>query len=352
MKIDVINANHLTEPLVSAWSKIQSASFAYSNPSFCPEFTQAIAKVRDDVEVGVMVSNDQPVGFFPFQRSPNNAALPVGSVLTDMHGFIVADDIPWSADWLLRECGLVAWEFDHLVASQHQFEPYFKCVEDSPYMDLSHGYDEYIKERKRASASTIKRARAKSRKIEREVGPLRFTLHDSNPEMFSQIIQWKRQQLAEMNYVDMYKSEWVINALQEICTVQTHNFSGIISTLHAGDQLVAAMIGMQTPQVISSWIPTYNTAFSKYSPGMLLHLEQAKFAADLGIQRIDLGRGLNQMKTSLGSASIPVALGAIDCRPLNRLIRHCWYKARNLIHESPLNEFSLRYYRRARRWLT
>ena len=37
------------------------------NPFFRPEFTQAVAAVRDDVEVAVLEIQQQPVGFFPYQ---------------------------------------------------------------------------------------------------------------------------------------------------------------------------------------------------------------------------------------------------------------------------------------------
>ncbi len=352
MRIDVIKAEQLTADQVAAWSVLQRADRDVDNPSFRPEFTQAVACVRDDVEVAILRDGDRTVGFFPFQRSRNNVGLPVGSVLTDMHGLVVEKDVQWEPRQLLRECGLVAWQFDHFIASQRAFAPYVKCVEDSPYMDISHGYDAYIAQRLREGGASIKRASSKARKIQREVGPLRFTNHDPDSSTLETVIKWKQQQLAEMHRVDMYRSLWVNEVVRNVCCVQNEGFSGLVSTLHAGDQLIAAMIGMRSYHVISSWIPTFNPEFRKYSPGLLLHLELAKASSVDGVRRIDLGRGLNQMKTSLASGSIPLALGAVDSRPLNRFMRHCWYKTRDLIRETPLNGFSIRYYHRVRRWLT
>ena len=351
MRTSIIKAENLTAEQVAAWSVLQRADPAVDNPSFCPEFTQAVARVRNDVEVAILRDGDRMVGFFPFQRSRNNVGLPVGSVLTDMHGLIVAGGIEWEPRQLLRDCGLVAWPFDHLIASQQVFAPYVRCIEDSPYMDISHGYDVYAAQRKQEGVASVKRSGTKTRKIEREVGPLRFTLRNSDSSIIETVIKWKQHQLAKLKRVDIYRADWVKAVLRNVCNIQDEGFSGLVSTLHAGDYLIAAMIGMRSYGVISSWIPTLNPEYHKYSPGLLLHLELAKASAVDGVGRIDLGRGLNQMKISLGSDSIPLALGAVDSRPVNRFMRHCWNKMRDLIHDTPLDGFARSYYHRARRWL-
>ena len=56
--------------------------------TFGPEFTQAVAAVRGDVEVGVLEERGEPVGFFPFQRSRRNVARPVGGKMSDFQGLI------------------------------------------------------------------------------------------------------------------------------------------------------------------------------------------------------------------------------------------------------------------------
>jgi len=219
-------------------------------------------------------------------------------------------------------------------------------------MDLGCGYDSYLAERRASGCSSLNRALSKGRKMEREIGPLRFALHDADRSAFDAVIRWKRQQIAETPCADMFRSQWVIDVLQAICDMQTDEFSGMVSTLYAGDSLIAAQIGMRNRNVISSWIPTLNLEFNKYSPGLLLHLEMAKAAAADGVQRIDLGRGQNQMKTSLRSGGIQLAMGAVDRRPLNRMFRHCWYKTRDLVHATPLNGLPLRFYRRMRSFST
>jgi CelD/BcsL family acetyltransferase involved in cellulose biosynthesis len=103
---------------------------------------------------------------------------------------------------------------------------------------------------------------------------------------------------------------------------------------------------MQGDAVLSSWIPAYDARYARYSPGLVLHIEMAKHAASIGIKRIDLGRGYNDMKAGLMSASIPVAVGCIERRPLQRALSAGWFCARNLVHATPLRGAPLRFYRR------
>ena len=348
MKIELLKPDQISDRDWSIWSALQRADPALGNPSFCPEFTVAASRVRKDIEVAVIHQEDGPVGFFPFERHPGNVGFPVASAVTDMHGLIVDRDTPWEPLELLSASRLVAWKFDHLVASQTAFSPYVRSLDDSYYMDLESGFETYLRERTAASAS-LKRAASKARKIEREVGPMRFSLENQQREAFEQMLEWKREQLRLMQQVDVYRIDWVREFLERIWTTRTGGFEGLLSTLHAGDQLIAVQLGMRSGPVVSAWIPTFNSKFARYSPGMLLHLELAKRAAKLGVTRIDLGRGENQLKRSLMSGTIPVALGSVDRRFFHRLLTTGWYQLRDLAPQIPGGGLAHRLYRRGRR---
>jgi CelD/BcsL family acetyltransferase involved in cellulose biosynthesis len=351
MRIDVVSADRLSKELVAAWSGLQRADRAVDHPCFRPEFTEAVAAVRNDVEIAVMKDDQRPIGFLPFQRERCNIGRAVGSVLSDMHGAIAANGLRWDAENLVRQCGLVAWHFDHLVASQTPFQRHHECIEDSPYMDLSEGYQAYLAQRRSAGSSTITQAHRKARKLARECGPLRFEIHTKDVAAFKSLICWKREQVQRRNHLDFFKFQWTINLLERVQEMQSEAFSGLLSALYAGDHLIAVHLGMRSYDVISSWIPTYNPDFAKYSPGLLVHLELAKAAADAGVVRIDLGRGENRLKASLSSGSIPVAMGCVDLRPTTRLLRKGWYRARAFANSSPLANRPVAAYRRIRNWI-
>jgi CelD/BcsL family acetyltransferase involved in cellulose biosynthesis len=352
MKITALSAKELGSVEISAWSRLQAASPEFSNPLFCPEFTLTTAEVRNDVEVAVMEEGGKLVGFFPFQRERQIVGHPVASVLSDMHGVIASTDVDWHPVELLRGCGLQCWHFDHLVAAQAAFRPFHRCLDDSPYMDLRGGFEHYVSERQRAGSSMITQARRKARKLEREVGPLRFQLHVDDPEVFATLIDWKRAQLARQGFADTFQAAWTVDLLDVMRNTQTGRFRGLLSALYAGDVLIAVHMGLHSGAVISSWIPTYDPEYAKYSPGLLLHLELARTAAAENVTRIDLGRGENQMKTSLMSGAFPVALGSVDRRLLHRTMTTVWYGMRRLAHSTPLRGRPLETVRRLRNAIT
>ena len=57
---------------IQKWIELQRAAVPLQTPFLHPEFACAVASVRDDVEVAVMLQNEQTVGFFPFQRDRRN----------------------------------------------------------------------------------------------------------------------------------------------------------------------------------------------------------------------------------------------------------------------------------------
>src|SRR5690606_21509624 len=121
MKVESIRSNELDPDLSTRWSDILLSREDFASPYFHPEFIQHVAMVRDDVWIGVLEENDRIVGFFPFHRKRGGVGRPIGLGLSDYHGVIAEDNADWNAQDLLRGCGLVRYEFDHLLAQQAPF---------------------------------------------------------------------------------------------------------------------------------------------------------------------------------------------------------------------------------------
>jgi CelD/BcsL family acetyltransferase involved in cellulose biosynthesis len=66
--------------------------------------------------------------------------------------------------------------------------------------------------------------------------------------------------------------------------------------------------------VLACWFPAYDPAFSKYSPGLVLHLRMAEAAAADGIAYLDLGRGQKEYKDSLKTRELDVFEGRVALR--------------------------------------
>lgn len=352
MKTSVFPVNKLSDQLAADWASHLSDEGVLNNPFLRPEFAQFAGRVLPNVEVAALTDESGQTGYFTYERTSGDVGVPVGRFLSDLHGVAGPSQLAWSATDLIRDCGLKAWQFDHLVADQQPFLTHQSFQDPSYFMDLRKGYDAYTEQRKADGSSLIKQAARKARKLEREVGPIRFTAHTTEPAAWNALATWKGEQLTRLGYPDMFRLDWVNDLLAELRTVSEPKFSPLLSTLHAGDTLVAVHLGLRSPTVVDSWIPTYSSEFSRYSTGLLLQLELAQWAANEGVLRVDLGRGENQMKLALASDAFPVAIGAVDLRLLQRTWTRAYYGIRNIVHASPLRDASIKSVRRIRSWLS
>ncbi len=348
MNIRSVPATDLSAEQLTAWDRLQQQDPAAAYPFFRPEFIQVAARECTGVEVAVLEQAGECVGFFPYQRDRQGVARAVAWQMSDMHGIVLRPGVRVDAKTLLQRVGLKAWHFDHVPVGQETFRSSTRSVDDAYFMDLSRGYDDYLDRRRREGASLISQASRKSRKLAREVGSLRFEFHDTSDSAADALVSWKSAQLRRQGAVDTFRLPWVAPLLRRAARHQSANFAGVLSTLYAGDTLVAVHLGVSSGPEFCSWVPAYNADFAKYSPGVILQLEIAKAAQSEGIQRIDLGRGANRMKLSLKSGSTPLAIGSVERRLLRGVGTAAWYGLRSLAHSSPLGRGPLRIYRRLR----
>lgn len=89
----------------------------------------------------------------------------------------------------------------------------------------------------------------------------------------------------------------------------TPAFAGILSTLHAGDRLIAAELGLRSRRVWHGWIPAYAHDLATYSPGHVLFLHMLRTSGSLGVTQIDLGKGMYLYKRRLMTDTIAIAEG-------------------------------------------
>ncbi len=336
MRIEHFPAAELTPELLSAWSRLQQADRSLESPYFRPEFTQAVAAVRGDVEVAVLEEGGEPVGFFPFQRAHGGMGRPVGGRMSDFQGVIVQKGVEWNAEELIRGCGLTAWDFDHLLVSQQAFAPHHATVKQSPFMDLSDGFEAFYGERRKAGSVSIKKFMQKGRRLARDVGPLRLERRECDEQVFETLVRWKSEQYRRTKVTNVVSFEWTVALLRQIIRQQSEAFSGMLLALYAGDQLAAIDLAMRSHHALHSWFCAYNRDLARYSPGQVHLVETAKAAEQLGIRRIHLGSGPEQYKWSFASDSVTVAEGAVECRPVRGILRRGVRNTREWIRRSPL----------------
>ena len=312
MKISLAKGSSLSSDILAAWAGLQQANPALASPYFSPAFTRIVAAARHNVEVAVMEEEGKVAAIFPFERGRHDIAEPVGTFISDYHGLISRPGLPFDPQELLRGCGLVAWDFNHLPADQTRFMPFHREQHRAPIIDLSAGYEAYVKERREAGTEQIKKSGNLMRRLERVVGPLRFVAHSSDPALLNQLLAWKTDQFRHNGWLDVFSIHWVRQTVEGIHATQTPEFAGMLSLLYAGDKLVAAHFGMRSATVWHYWFPTYDPAFSKYSPGVILLLKMAESSATLGVNTLDLGCGEHSYKERLMNGFIPTAGGSVE----------------------------------------
>ena len=311
MKVVHVGARELTDDDVRLWSVLQEAAPDLASPYFCAQFTLAVASARDDVYVGLLRDGGRTVGFFPFQRDEAGVGRPVGGKLSDYQGVVAEAGARWTAEELLRGCGLARWEFNHLIVSQGPLQKYHSGRAWSPAVDLSMGYEAYARELRRGGSRVIGKVESSGRKLEREVGPLRYVAHAAEPEVLADLMRCKSAQYRRGGWADIFALPWVARLLGRIHATRTEEFAGVLSALYAGGRLVAAHMGMRSRTIWHYWFPCFRREFAAYSPGLVLLLEMIRSAEPLGLKLLDFGRGDNPYKRRFMNTAIPIAEGVV-----------------------------------------
>lgn len=307
MPITLITAAQLDDSLQATWRALQGSNPALHSPYYAPEFTLAVASVRDDVRIAVLEEDHRVAGFLPFQVRWG-VGLPVGGGLSDHHGVVCAPGTGWSWPDLLRAARLDSWRFDHLPLDQAPAGLAITPCE-SPALNLSRGMAAYLAGRRACGVRRLGELDRKARKLAREVGPLRLQAHSSDPRVLETVLRLKSLQCRRTGVPDFFAHRWAQALAERICAMQGPHFGGRLSALYAGDQLVGAHLGMRSPQIWHWWFPVYDHAFAAYSPGGLLLLHVAQAAADQGHGLLDLGKGDDPYKQSFADCSLPLAEG-------------------------------------------
>ncbi|MDA1015283.1 MAG: GNAT family N-acetyltransferase [Planctomycetota bacterium] len=333
MQFRVSSINDLTAEDFDSWLRVLQDNPQLDSPYLHPEFTKCVAAVRPDVEVTVAEVNGRTVGFFPFQRIARRVGRPVGGRLNDCHCLIASPELRWDLQDVMHASRLTSWDFHYLPADRPQFQDHIERRFDCAYIDVSHGYEQYIENLD--SKRVVKESARKSRGLEREFGKLRFEWHSHDKQAFETLRQWKSEQYQRSDIADVFSFPWTLELLRELGSRSGEEFEGLFSTLHAGDRIIAVHFGMRAGRVLHHWFPAYDPELRKFSPGLMHALAIAEAAPQHGIERIDLGE-VCDYKSRIMSGSNPFVAGSIDLDTVRRLLRSGYQRTREWVKNSPL----------------
>jgi CelD/BcsL family acetyltransferase involved in cellulose biosynthesis len=317
MQVTVVAPNELGPDEAALWSKFQYSAPITLSPYMSLLFTQTVSRFRSNARVAVIEYDGKIEAFLPFELGSRKIARPIGHPLNDLQGFIGSGAAPIDARAVIRKAGLRGWEFDHATADQEALKAFHRdgSVVKAPVIDLTNGYSAYLGNLGR---SGTKRLAEKRRALERQHGALSLEWNSPRPEDFRQLIEWKAGKYQETQH--LFTSEpAALRIVEELATSTDEHCQGVVSVLSAGDRPVAVHFGLLGHLGLYSWMPSYDSDLSRFSPGLLMWQPLTEQAASRGINRIDLGYGQHSYKFHLANDSYPVAGGAVWAAPTAEL---------------------------------
>ena len=176
-----------------------------------------------------------------------------------------------------------------MLADQAPFTPHMRGQDISYVLDLSEGYAAYETQRRAAGSGLLKDLDKRRRKVEREAGAAVFTAHSRSRTDFDRLFAWKRGQLQATGQTDIFDAGWTMKLMRELFTQRDPDFGGVLFTLYIGETLAAVHFHLRGRHTIHAWIIAHDHAFDRYSPGLLLFQDIARWMDQTPFRVLDLG---------------------------------------------------------------
>lgn len=335
-----IHPSDLTPDLIEQWKMFCRENPLYHSPFYWPQFTHAVAEVRSDVRIAIFEQHGDVVGFLPFHILRSGAGKPIGGQLNDYQGPILAAGVGIEPDVLLQAAGISAYDYNHLPASFRELTADAHGHSISPQMDLGEGYDAFVARKDSGWTKAKREMRRRSRKTEKDIGPIRFTFHDPDETIYRRHVAMKNALYERAGTRFRIGTDWAGQVLERLRHCSDPEFSGVMTTLHAGDRLLAAHFGLRTSSVWHWWFPSYDLAAYKLGPGINLVDRCAMAGEEHDIALIDFGRGDGAFKLLFADRHVRLCEGAVTRpRSLAKIVRQGANSAVSAAERLPLGPY-------------
>jgi CelD/BcsL family acetyltransferase involved in cellulose biosynthesis len=325
MRAIIVPASELSPSDIHYWSAISATNPLYSHPTLRPELFKTLGKHYDGAFVGILEDGGRPTVFFPFAADRYGARHVRPIPLTDYQAFIGADRLPISISDLLRQWNIVSWTFEQLVGSAEIIEQTTAPEARTSYrVNMPCGFQSYMTDM-HSVGKTFSNTLTKLRKLERDCGNVRFVADCRDPAVLTQILKWKAQRFWNGDNA----APWVRATLDDIWASREGKYSGLLSALYAGDELIAAHFGTRTDNSLFFWFGAFSPEYSRYTPGWLLLYFMLRELDNMNCATLELGPG-GQYKDYFANESITVYKGHFDARFGAKFFRSAYGSAVNI----------------------
>jgi CelD/BcsL family acetyltransferase involved in cellulose biosynthesis len=342
VKIDVVSPGALSAGDVARWSELQAAEPAWDSPFLSPGWALAAerSQPRDGgVRVAVLRDGARAVGFFPV-RVAGAVAMPAGAPMNDYQALVAERGVLIDPRRLVDALGVQRLDFSHMLLDQTAFAPNMRGTSLSYVVEVPDGYGPYVAARKAAGSGLIKDLDKRRRKVEREMGPTRFTAMANGADGLSTLLRWKREQYRATGQTDVFEFPWTKALLDNLFERRLDGFGGALFTLHIGDALAAVQFNLLGRRTVHAWIIAHDSAFERYSPGLLLFQDLLKWMDHTPYRSLDLGAGDYRFKLQLATLRLPVAHGFVGRPSAALLLRRAQYGVCAAAEALPLGSVS------------
>jgi CelD/BcsL family acetyltransferase involved in cellulose biosynthesis len=314
MKATLVSPQELDAACIRRWEQLREGNSTYASPFYSPHFARAVGEVRRDAQVAIFEQHGEIAGFLAFHRVRKWIAKPIGGHLNDYHGAILAPGLALADPGLLEAAGIQAYDFDHLPAQLKAGTDSIDTGQTSPRMDLGGGYEACVAAKGDSWKRGYRDMARKARKMERELGPVRFEFASESAAMFELHGAMRNALYRRMGQRPDYCTGWEGEVLRGLRAADHPDFRGTFNVLFAGSQPVAAHFGLISRGTLHWWFPAYDLAAQRYSPGLQLIDHCARQAAAEGIGAIDFGKGEDRYKSLFADHSIAMLKGSACSR--------------------------------------
>ncbi|HAC92626.1 MAG TPA: hypothetical protein DCF63_18645 [Planctomycetaceae bacterium] len=334
----VISASELTDEILTDWDVIRASWPGYRSPFFSHQYLQAVARHCEGIQVALVKNSGRVVAILPFQRLSRRRARPAGAGVNDAHGILALPNSAVSPCDLLRAAGLSSYAF-HAAPEQNLGVAEHKLgVVRSFLADLKvdpQGYDHYLLK----NSYTVSRQPQKTRRMIRELGPLKFDFDCYDASLLEYLIRLKCEQYSRTHNFQILGVPWIGAMMLDLLCQRDSTVRGVLSVMLCGQQPVAMHFGMAEGDLLHYWFPVYNLKYSVMSPGTQLFLEVCRAATDRGYSAIDMGFGEQDYKVKLTNVVSQMNYGIITSSALRRIAHQSCLAFKSYWRNSPLKGY-------------
>jgi CelD/BcsL family acetyltransferase involved in cellulose biosynthesis len=304
--------DQLTADEAQAWDRLLLSSPDARRAFMGRIYATQVAHTGQDVIVLVGHRQGRPVFFLPLQRMAGwvgrfGGFEPVGGVMTDYFGVVAEPDVLLSMPELLSATrGRVnLCMYSHLDESQQMHGLIAEEQRTGLRTRLTAGAPGYWETLRQTDRKLVGDTERRQRKLASDHGDLSFEWQSTQAQAdLRWLIESKKSQYerTERHQAPLFDPVNV-RLMDALAQTDAPQCCGVLSTLRAGDRLVAAHFGLTCGEVMHVWFPVFDREFASYSPGRILFKHMFEAGPAHGVCLFDRGEGDNQAKRDFANES-------------------------------------------------